>query len=76
MKDKEAKFPLLSSLLKDVIFEKEIQTAISNVMDESGHVLSSASTELNHIRKNLARKRIECDHLYLSVIQKYRKVVG
>ena len=73
LKDKEAKFPLLSSLLKDVIFEKDIQTAISTVMDESGHVLSSASTDLSHIRKNLARKRIECDQLYLSVIQKYRK---
>ena len=68
MKDKDAKFPLLSSLLMDVIFEKEIQIAISSVMDESGHVLSSASTDLNRIRKNLTRKRVECDQIYLSII--------
>lgn len=73
LKDKEAKFPLLSSMLSDVIFEKEIQVAILSVMDESGHVLSSASLELNRIRKNLARKRVECDQMYLSIIQKYRK---
>jgi len=73
LKDKQPKFPLLSSLLLDVIFEKEIQKCIAKVIDETGHVLSGASLDLGKIRKNLARKRVECDHMYLSLIQKYRK---
>lgn len=72
-KDKEAKFPLLTAMLRKIVYEKEIQACILRVMDEHGHVLSAASTELSHIRKNLARKRLECDKLYMSIIQKYRK---
>jgi DNA mismatch repair protein MutS2 len=43
------------------------------VIDETGVVRSNASPELARIRKNLARKRIEADQLYASVIAKYRK---
>jgi len=71
--DRKEKYPLLSSLMGELIFEKKIVEAIDQVIDETGQVLSTASPELSRIRKQLARKRIEAEQLYLQVIQKYRK---
>jgi DNA mismatch repair protein MutS2 len=72
-KDRSTRFPLLFSKLQDITYEKGILEAIEQVIDETGVVRSNASPELARIRKNLARKRIEADQLYASVIAKYRK---
>lgn len=72
-KDRSTRFPLLFSKLQDITYEKGILEAIEQVIDETGVVRSNASPELARIRKNLARKRIEADQLYASVISKYRK---
>jgi DNA mismatch repair protein MutS2 len=72
-KGREGKFPLLQSKVDVLVFEKELQEAIDKVMDETGYVLSSASLELGRIRKNIARKRVESEQLYQSIIAKYRK---
>jgi DNA mismatch repair protein MutS2 len=72
-KDRTTRFPLLFSKLQDITYEKGILEAIDQVIDETGVVRSNASPELARIRKNLARKRIEADQLYASVIAKYRK---
>lgn len=71
--DRKEKYPLLSSLLVESGFEQKIPAAIELVIDETGQVLSGASPELARIRKQLSRKRIEAEQLYLQVIQKYRK---
>lgn len=70
---RNAKYPLLSRHLLSVSFAKEIPEAIHAVMDETGNVLSSASSELGRIRKSLSRKRMEAGQIYAAVIQKYRK---
>ncbi|MBL7924563.1 MAG: DNA mismatch repair protein MutS [Bacteroidia bacterium] len=72
-RERNEKYPLLSSLLSGLVFEKEIRETIESVMDDTGYVLSGASQELARIRKNLSRKRIESEQLYSSLIQKYRK---
>ncbi|MBK9320470.1 MAG: hypothetical protein IPM91_17815 [Bacteroidetes bacterium] len=69
----DVKYPLLHCHLIDVLYVKEIPEAIHAIMDDTGTVLSSASNELARLRKQLARKRVESEQIYLSVIQKYRK---
>ncbi|MBK7888006.1 MAG: DNA mismatch repair protein MutS [Bacteroidetes bacterium] len=69
----DVKYPLLHRHLIDVPYVKEIPEAIHAIMDDTGMVLSSASNELARLRKQLARKRVESEQIYLSVIQKYRK---
>ncbi len=72
-KDRASRFSLLFSKLQDITYEKGILEAIEQVIDETGVVRSNASPELARIRKNLARKRVESDQIYASVIAKYRK---
>jgi DNA mismatch repair protein MutS2 len=72
-KERSIRFPLLTAVLKDIPFEKIIITSIEEVMDDTGSIRSSASPDLARIRKQLGRKRIEANQIYMSVIAKYRK---
>ncbi len=67
------RFPLLTSLVSELKFEKAIVEAVDKVLDEYGVVRSSASPELMHIRRTLQRQRAEADRIYQSVLSKYRK---
>jgi DNA mismatch repair protein MutS2 len=73
LKNRSDKYPLLAGILSETTYEPEILKSIDQVMDETGFVRNNASPELAKIRKNLARKRVEANQLYLAVIQKYRK---
>lgn len=70
---RQDKYPLLFEVMAGVNYEPGIIKAIDLVMDETGHVRSTASPELARIRRQLSRKRVEADQLYQSVMQRYRK---
>jgi DNA mismatch repair protein MutS2 len=72
-KERTIRFPLLFAVLNDIPFEKSIITSIEEVIDDTGSIRSSASPDLARIRKQLGRKRIEANQIYMSVIAKYRK---
>ncbi len=72
-KERTLRFPLLFAVLNDIPFEKSIITSIEEVIDDTGSIRSSASPDLARIRKQLGRKRIEANQIYMSVIAKYRK---
>lgn len=72
-KGREEKYSLLFSRLTDIKYEKSILESIDKVIDDTGVVRNTASSDLAKIRKNLSRKRVEADQMYQSIIQKYRK---
>lgn len=73
LKHRSLRFPFLWSQLEllevDLMIEKKIDTAL----DERGAVRSTASTDLQKIRRLLLRKRQEADHIYRSVKNRYQK---
>ena len=72
-KNAAIRYPVLAAQLSEITFENVIIEEIQKVLDESGIVRSNASPALASIRKQIARKRIEADQLYNSIISKYRK---
>ena len=67
------RYPVLAKIVSELTFENIIIEEIQKVLDESGIVRSNASPALASFRKQIARKRIEADQLYNSLINKYRK---
>ncbi|MEP7265170.1 MAG: endonuclease MutS2 [Bacteroidota bacterium] len=72
-KEHAAKYPSLSILIKDVVFEDVIAISISAVIEDNGELRTSASPGLASIRKQIGRKRMEADQIYQSVMMRYRK---
>jgi DNA mismatch repair protein MutS2 len=67
------RYPLLTQILNDCIFEPAIAGEIERVLDSFGVVRSSASTELLYIRRALQRQRAESDRAYQQVMARYKK---
>jgi DNA mismatch repair protein MutS2 len=67
------RYPLLLSIMNGVKFEQAIVLEIEKVLDDNGVVKSTASPELQHIRRALLRMRSEADRVYQQVISKYKK---
>lgn len=63
----------LFELTKDIKYESLIVDEIDKVFDTAGMVLSTASDELEHIRKELQRSRVEADRIYQRILNRYRK---
>lgn len=63
----------LAELTNRVDFEKAIVEEIDGVFDASGMVLSTASDELERIRKELQKSRAEADRIYQRMLIRYRK---
>lgn len=72
-KEAKIRYPVLAKIVAGTAFETAIISEIEKVLDDSGIVRSNASPALASIRKQIARKRIESDQLYNSIISKYRK---
>ena len=72
-KERDIKYPLLFTLIKDTAYEPGIMKLIDEIIDETGHIRNSASAELARLRKQISRKRLEAQQLYQAVMQKYRK---
>ena len=72
-KEAGSRYPVLAGLIANTTFEQAIIDEIKKVLDDTGHVRSNASPALASMRKQIGRKRIECDQVYNSTINKYRK---
>lgn len=72
-KESGSKYPALSHLLTDLIYDDSIAASISAVIEDNGELRSNASPELATIRKQIGRKRLECDQIYQQVMMRYRK---
>ncbi len=72
-KESGSKYPALSHLLTDLIYDDSIAASISVVIEDNGELRSNASPELATIRKQINRKRLECDQIYQQVMMRYRK---
>ncbi|MBL7929066.1 MAG: hypothetical protein JNL47_06295 [Bacteroidia bacterium] len=65
--------PELFELTESIEFENGITDEIDKVFDASGMVLSSASENLEQIRKELQKSRAEADRVYQRILNRYRK---
>lgn len=66
-------FPTLRALSENVTYEKEINTIISSVVDDSGIVKDTASRELSQIRTRLSSLRQELRKAFEGVLRKHNK---
>ncbi len=71
--EKNKSVPELYVLTEGVEYEKSITEEINKVFDASGMVLSSASDDLEKIRKELQKSRAEADRIYQRILNRYRK---
>ncbi len=68
----QALAPHLLVLLRNESYEKQIEVAISRILDESGRVKSDASPELQKIRKEVSQKILELDKVFRRVSQQLK----
>lgn len=66
-------YPALARVIEGVHYEKKIQEALDEVLEENGAVRDNASEELQRIRTSLYRKRNEVRRVFDRVIQKWTK---
>lgn len=71
--ERRESFPFLSRVITDSYYEKNIKIYIDEVFDEGGIIKDDASSELNQIRTNLGRKRLELRKLFGRIVQKLSK---
>lgn len=71
--EKNKSVPELFSLTENIEYERGVIVEIDKVFDASGMVLSSASDELERIRKELQKGRAEADRIYQRILNRYRK---
>lgn len=73
--DKERReiYPALTKVIEGSYYEKAIQAAIVEVLDETGMVMDNASEELRRIRISLYKKRADLRRVFDRVIQKLNK---
>ena len=71
--ERRQSFPALADVLKDCYDEKIIPESIRKVIDTTGVVLDTASPELQRIRMQLYKKRMELRRLFEKVVNKLQK---
>lgn len=71
--ERKTAYPALATIIADTYYEKVIATMIDEVVDESGGVKDSASTDLQNIRISLYRKRQELRRVFDRLIAKLNK---
>lgn len=71
--EKNKSVPELFLLTENIKYEKGIIVEIEKVFDASGMLLSSASEDLEQIRKELQKGRAEADRIYQRILNRYRK---
>jgi DNA mismatch repair protein MutS2 len=71
--ERKAAYPALATIIDGTYYEKAIATLIDEVIDETGNVKDTASTELQNIRISLYRKRSELRRVFDRLISKLNK---
>jgi DNA mismatch repair protein MutS2 len=66
-------YPALVNVIEGTYYEKAILLLINEVIDETGNVKDTASTELQSIRTNLYRKRNDLRRVFERIIGKLNK---
>lgn len=72
-KERRETYPGLTQVIENSYYEKSIQIAINEVLDENGNVLDNASEELRRIRISLYKKRNDLRRVFERIIQKLNK---
>lgn len=72
-KERRIVFPALAKIIEESYFEKVIGELINEVLDETGIVKDTASTDLQKIRMSLYRKRIELNRIFVKVVARLNK---
>lgn len=67
------RYPQLSQVIKDLVFDEALIGAIESVIDEEGDIRPDASPELQRIRRMTNSKNIELDKRFRKLINEYRK---
>jgi len=71
--ERRQSYPALAHVIEGTYYEKAILLLINDVIDESGNVKDSASTDLQNIRMNLYRKRTDLRRVFERIIGKLNK---
>ena len=66
-------YPAMAQVINDSYYEKVIRELISEVLDDTGLVLDTASEELADIRLSLYRKRSELRRVFDRIVSKLNK---
>ncbi len=69
---KNSKYPLLSKLIDEVLFEKSLVHIVEKVLDHEGNVRPDASPELLKINRRIQSKMRELDKEFDSLIKFYK----
>lgn len=72
-KERRETYHGLTKVIENSYYEKSIQAAINEVLDENGNVLDNASEELRTIRISLYKKRNDLRRVFERIIQKLNK---
>lgn len=72
-KERRETYNGLVKVIEGSYYEKAIQTAIQEVLDENGTVMDHASEDLRRIRISLYKKRADLRRVFERVIQKLNK---
>ena len=71
--ERKLAYPFLSLIIEHVSYEKNIQTWIDEVIDETATVRDNASDDLQKIRLSIFKKRNELRRVFYKVISKLAK---
>ncbi|MGI8952373.1 MAG: endonuclease MutS2 [Chitinophagaceae bacterium] len=71
--EKKIAYFALAKIIEDSYYEKIITELIDEILDEQGNVKDTASPELQKIRMNLFKKRIELRRMFERVIARLAK---
>lgn len=72
-RERREAYQALLKIIDGTYYEKELIRMIDEVIDESGQVKDSASSELRDIRTNLYRKRTELRRMFEKIVAKLNK---
>lgn len=72
--DRKETYPALALIIEQTYFEKNIESLIDEILDETGIVKDSASEKLGAIRMSLYKKRIELKRVFARIVSKLNKL--
>jgi DNA mismatch repair protein MutS2 len=72
-REKRQAYPALAEVIREAHYEKQIISAIDEILEENGQVRDQASPELAEIRRSLSGKRNELRRLFDRILAKYSK---
>ncbi len=70
---RQAKYPTLYDIMRDLHFDTNLLDAIDRVIDEKGMIKPDASPELMSIRRGIISKRKELEKQFRTIINNYKK---